>query len=460
MAVEPVQGTVTERIRLREKLAYSLGDVASNVVWSGVGAFATYYYTNSAGLAAGAVGTMFLISRIFDGISDILMGLVIDRTRSKYGKARPWLLWMALPFGIAAVLLFSVPQSWGPGAKLVYAYITYNLLATLVYTAINLAYGTMTALITDDSRDRTLLNIFRMVGAIICALAVNMIIMPMVQSFGGGPGAWQITFSILSIAAVVLFFLCFLGTKERVGSSTKKEDAIPVKIAVRALLKNKYWYLLVINSILLTIGNQASSGANIYFAKYALGDETLVGLLALTSAAPMFIALFFMAPLAQKLGKRNLVFSGSLVSLVGMAVQCINPASMVLILVGNIIRGLGLSGTTAVGFVMIADAIDYGEWKTGVRTEGLVYSASSFGGKVGTGLGSAALGWALAIGAFNPSLEVQAAPAMTAILSAFLYIPILLTVLSLIVLSQYKLDKELPHILADLRRRHQPETVN
>jgi GPH family glycoside/pentoside/hexuronide:cation symporter len=173
MAQTVFQGQVTERIKLKEKLAYGLGDVACNVVWSGVGSFATYYYTNSAGLAAAAVGTMFLVSRIFDGISDIIMGIIIDRTRTRFGKARPWLLWMALPFGISGFLLFSVPQSWGVGAKLVYAYITYNLLSTVIYTAVNLSYGALNALITDDSRDRTLLNIFRMLGAVFCGIMVT-----------------------------------------------------------------------------------------------------------------------------------------------------------------------------------------------------------------------------------------------------------------------------------------------
>jgi GPH family glycoside/pentoside/hexuronide:cation symporter len=155
MAQRETLGLVKERIKLKEKLAFSLGDIASNVVWSGVGSFVTFYYTNSVGMAAAAIGTMFLISRIFDGISDIVMGLIIDRTKSRFGKARPWLLWMALPFGISGVLLFSVPLGLSPVAKLIYVYITYNLLSTVVYTAINLSYGTMTALITDNSKDRT-----------------------------------------------------------------------------------------------------------------------------------------------------------------------------------------------------------------------------------------------------------------------------------------------------------------
>lgn len=461
MAYTVPQGVVATRISLREKLAYALGDVASNVVWSGVGSFATFYYTNSAGMAAAAIGTMFLISRIFDGISDVIMGLIIDRTRSRFGKARPWLLWMALPFGAAGVLLFSVPSGWGPAAKLFYAFITYNLLSTVIYTAINLSYGTMTALITDDTRDRTLLNVFRMIGAVLCSTTVGLIVMPMVNSFGGtGTGAaWQKTFGILSAAGVVLFFICFLGTKERVGSSAKKEDVVPAKIAVKALFKNKYWFLLTANSIIGTIG-MGNMGVNVYYAKYWLANENLVGLLTMSLMLPAFIGLFCTPPLTAKFGKRNMNLAGNLLGIAGLIVMAFFPANFAVVVGANIIRGLGMSAMMGVGFVMIADTIDYGEWKTGVRTEGLTYSASSFGGKVGTGLGAGVLGWALGIGGFDAARETQTGSAMTAMLFVFIYLPIILSTVSSILLWFYKLDRELPGILSDLReRRKMAETA-
>ncbi|MDR3336283.1 MAG: glycoside-pentoside-hexuronide (GPH):cation symporter [Treponema sp.] len=453
MAQTALQGIVQERLKFREKLAYGLGDMACNVVWGGVGAFATYYYTNSAGMAAAAIGTMFMISRVFDGVSDLIMGLIIDRTRSRFGKARPWLLWMAIPFAVAAVLLFSVPQNWGAGAKLIYAYITYNLLGTVVYTAINLSYGTMTALITDDSKDRTLLNVFRMLGSVIMGIIVNIAVMPMVNGFGGGPGAWRTTFIILGTVGAGLFFLCFAGTKERVGASAKKEDVVPIKAALGALFRNKYWYLIVINGI---IGSTAAGtmGVNIYFAKYWLNDETLVGVLSMTTMLPLLIGLFFMAPLVVKVGKRNLMLIGCLVLITGIIVQILGVTSLSMVLAGGILRGLGMVPMAAVGFVITADVIDYGEWKTGIRTEGLVYSASSLGTKVGTGLGAGALGWSLAFGNFDAALDVQDTPAKTAILFVFVYLPLILYCLSSVILLFYKLDKQLPQILIDLKERH------
>jgi GPH family glycoside/pentoside/hexuronide:cation symporter len=454
MAQNAAQGIVTERIKLKEKLAYSLGDVASNVVWGGVSSFVTYYYTNSAGMAAAAIGTMFLVSRIFDGVSDITMGLIIDRTRSRFGKARPWLLWMLLPFAIATVLIFSVPQSWGPGAKLLYVYITYNLLSTVVYTAINLPYGTMTALITDDTRDRTLLNVFRMVGAVVCTIAVNSAVMPMVNGFGGGNDAWQKTFGIFGSIAAVLFLLCFLGTRERVGASTKKEDVPPVKVAIAALFKNKYWYLITGNLIIMAIAI-SNQGVNIYFAKYWMNNEGLVGLFSMATMGPAFLGILIATPISAKIGgRRNLCLAGNIVAITGIIIQALNPTNFVMLLTGFILRGFGLSAMMAVSFVMIADVIDYGEWKTGVRAEGLVYSASSFGQKVGTGVGAAILGWTLAFGGFNAAAEVQEKPAMTAILFVLIYLPLILYGISTLLYVLYKLDKELPGIRADLNQRH------
>ena len=207
---------VKEKISLREKISYGLGDFAGNIVWSSVAGYGVYYYTNSAGIAAAAIGTMFMISRVFDGLSDILMGLIIDRTKSKHGKARPWLLWMAIPFGIATALMFSVPPAFTPIAKLVYAYITYNLLSAVIFTAINQSYSTLSALITDNVKDRTHLNIARMAMAMVCSIAINFIVIPLVNKMGGTPQAWTITFSILAVVAVLLFYVVFFNNQRTI----------------------------------------------------------------------------------------------------------------------------------------------------------------------------------------------------------------------------------------------------
>lgn len=454
---EEPEGLVTERIKLPEKLSYALGDVASNVVWAGVGSFITFYYTNAVGIAAATAGTIFLVSRLLDGVSDVIMGAIVDRTKSKYGKARPWLLWMAVPFFIATVLLFAVPGGFSPTAKVVYAFITYNLMSTVVYTAVNLPYGVMTSLETDNPRDRVSLNIFRMTGAMGMMLIVNNLVMPLVQMFGGGgpnassnPRGWTITFTILGFTAMVLFFLCFKGTRERVLPLEKKPA--PLKKAIPALLHNRYWFIMLLVS---TLGQLSSGlmGGNIYFAKYWLGNETLVGLLMMAALLPAFLLMPFMNKAIAKFGKRNCVAAGNLIAILGSLIIMTNPSNFVVVIAGSLVKGVSMAPLMASSFAMLADVIDYGEWRFRLRTDGLVYSAASFGAKVGAGLGAAMLGWILAFGGFDAALVQQGPAALSAIRFVFVFMPMIISACSFICLQFYNLDKLLPQIRTELKQR-------
>ena len=448
---------VKEKIRFREKFSYGLGDFAGNLLWGSVAGYGVFYYTNSAGIAAAAIGTMFMISRLMDGLSDILMGLLIDKTKSKHGKARPWLLWMAIPFGVATALMFSVPPEFSPVAKLVYAYITYNLVSTVFFTAINQSYSTLSALITDNVKDRTHLNIARMLMAMICSIAINFIVIPFVNMFGGTPQAWSITFIILAVVAVILFLLCFFNTKERLhavkeGDETKPKVAVRVGPALKALFTNKYWINRVLFALVITYAT-GTSGANVYFASYWLGDATKVGVLSLALVLPMIFSLALVTALTTKLGKRNTSLIGVVILMAGMILQIIAPANLILVLLGMAIRGFGTGLSAAIIGVMLGDTIDYGEWKSGIRTDGLVFSASSFGTKVGSGLATALVGWLLAWGGFNAEATVQSEETMTAILATFVILPLVCAVLAFILNLLYNLDKKMPQILNDLNKR-------
>jgi len=446
------------RISLKEKLAYSLGDMASNVVWSAAGAFLTYYYTNVVGLAAAAAGTIMLISRIFDGISDIIMGGIIDKTKSRFGKARPWLLWMAGPFALATFLLFAVPRDWNDTAKVIYAFITYNFVSTIAYTAINLPYGVMIAIMTDNLKDRTQLNIFRMMGAFLMSVTANMIVIPLVKVFGNGnetsPRGWTITFAMLGIIAACLFLLCFFGTKERIHTEPKEKNALSIKKSLPALFKNKFWVICLITGAFgqMTAGLM---GINPYFAQYFLKNINMAGLLGLLYMAPMLIGMPIAGIIIGKYGKRNTVMFGLIIGLAGFVIQLINPYNFVFIAVGSVIKSFSISPMLACSFAMLADVIDYHEWKNGLRSEGIVYSAASFGNKVGAGLGAAILGWSLYFGKYNSELAVQPNSAMNAIIAGFIFIPLVLQIGNVLLYSQYKLDKIHPQIMEDLAKRRE-----
>lgn len=448
----PTDFSGTTKIRLREKIGYGFGDLASNLVFTAMTTFLTYFYTDVAGVTAATVGTILLISRILDGVIDIGMGVVMDKTKSKHGKARPWLLWMAIPFAISAVLLFIMPDL-GTTGKIIYIFITYNLV-NIIYTSINIPYGALNSLITQDQYERSVLNIFRMLMAMIGAIVVSTVTTPIVEALGDGRQGWQYTFMIYGAIAAVLFFVTFRSTKERVKPSNAASgaDKVPVKVGVKALFRNKYWAIMVLVMIVM-FTSQGLNGVSIYYAEYVLGDKDLVGTLTMVSFLPLLVGMAFLAPVIKRFGKRNAMLFGSVIGLIGTGIMMLGPESLNIIMIGSIVKGLGMAPVAASGFAMLADTIEYGEWKSGVRTEGLVYSAGSFGTKVGSGIGAGVLGWVLALGGYVGDQATQSAEAVSSIKALFIYIPFVLVVLQLILLLFYKLDKEYPAIMRELKAR-------
>ncbi|WP_195938541.1 MFS transporter [Romboutsia sp. 1001713B170131_170501_G6] len=441
----------SSRISIGERFAYGCGDLGCNIIYSAMSAFLLFYYTDYAGVSAAAVGSIMFISRLLDGFSDLAMGVIVDRTKSKYGKARPWILRMAVPFAIAAVLLFSVPANLGDTAKLVYVFITYNLVSTIIYTAINVPYATLNSLITQDQYERGVLSIFRMILATCGSLIINGLTLPLVEYFGNNASAWTKTFIVFGVASIIVFLITFVGTKERVVSSKKeKNEIVPFKVGIKALFKNKYWIQITLCLVCIFIVFSINGGSSVYYAKFILGDEKLFAPINMTSNISQIIAMFIMAPFIKKFGKRNVLISGSVILILSNIMFMVGGQSYFSIIFASIIKGIGNAGVGATMFAIVSDTIEYGEWKTGYRTEGLINSASSFGFKVGNGLGSAILGAILSIGGYIGSAAVQSDSALMAIKVCFIYLPIIITVLQIIIMSFYKLDKEYDNILEEL----------
>lgn len=438
-----------------ERMAFGCGDLANNVIYSAISTFLIFYYTDVAQVSAAEVGLIMLISRFLDGIADLAMGFIVDRTQSRYGKARPWILRMAIPFAIGAVLLFSVPVGWTETAKLVYIFITYNLVSTVIYTSINVPYATLNALMTQDQYERSVLSIFRMVLATVGSMSIALLTLPLVDFFGNDPAAWSKTFAIFGCVAVVLFFCTFIGTKERVKPADKKQVGrkIPIREGVRVLFQNKYWALITASLVLIFIIMTVNGGATVYYAQVILNDKELVGPLSTVMNVAQIAAMFFVARFIKRYGKRNVIIGGSLVTILGYAIMLLAGTDINLLFGGNIVKGIGGAGIAACMFAMVSDTIEYGEWKTGVRIEGLTNSASSFGFKVGGGLGAAIIGWVLAAGGYVGGAAQQTASAVFAIQSLYIYIPMILTAAQIALLLLYKLDQEYPRILAELDER-------
>ncbi len=440
-----------------ERFSYGCGDFGCNIIYTAMSAFLMLYYTDYAGVNALAVGTIMMVSRIFDGVSDIIMGVLVDRTRSKFGKARPWLLRMCVPFAISGILLFSVPTSWASTPKLVYVFITYNLVSTVIYTAINVPYSALNALMTQDPYERSVLSIFRNLLATAGTLVINICTLPMVEYFGDNAPAWTKTFCVLGVLAVAAFLINFFGTKERVrpaGAEKGKSKDVPFATGIKALFQNKYWIMMTGMLALFFLMYSVNGGATVFYAKDILGDRNLVGTINGIFNVVQIAGMFFIAMLVKKYGKRNVFAIGLILNTIGMLILNFSGGTMGLIVVSSVIRGIGNACGGSTMWAMVSDTIDYGEWKTGVRTEGLVNSACSFGYKIGNGIGSALLGLILEIGGYVGEAAVQTASALTSIRICFVWIPIGVYVIGLVIMKFYHLDQEFAGIMEDLKNRN------
>lgn len=449
---------VKEKLTFRkilERFSYGCGDFGCNIIYTAMSVYLMFYYTDYAGVSSAAVGVIMLISRVFDGVSDIIMGVIVDRTKSRFGKARPWLLRMCIPFAVSGVLLFSVPTGWSSAAKLVYVFVTYNLVSTVVYTAINVPYSALNALMTQDPYERSVLSIFRNLLATAGTLTINTFTLPLVELFGNTASAWTKAFVVLGAVAVAAFLINFFGTKERVRPAVKDGQVkdVPFTTGVKALFQNKYWIMMTGLLALFFLMYSVNGGATVFYAKDILGDKNLVTTINGIFNVVQIVSMFFIAMLVKRFSKRNVFALGLVFDIVGMLVLNYSGGAMNLIVISSVIRGVGNACGGATMWAMVSDTIDYGEWKTGYRTEGLVNSACSFGYKIGNGIGSAVLGLILEVGGYVGEAAVQTAEALFSIEVCFVWIPIAVYVCGLIILKFWHLDQEFSGILADLEKR-------
>lgn len=360
---------------------------------------------------------------------------------------------------MSAFLLFSVPASWASTPKLVYVFITYNLVSTVIYTAINVPYSALNALMTQDPYERSVLSIFRNLLATAGTLTINTFTLPLVEYFGNNAAAWTKTFVVFGFVAIAAFSCTFFGTKERVRAAENEGEVqtedVPFVTGIKALFKNKYWIMMTGMLALFFLMYSVNGGATVYYAKDILGDKNLVSTINGIFNIVQICGMFFIAMLVKKFGKRNVFALGLVLDIVGILVLNFSGGSMAIIVFSSVIRGIGNACGGATMWAMVSDTIDYGEWKTGCRTEGLVNSACSFGYKIGNGIGSALLGLILEIGGYVGTAAVQTESALTSIKVCFVWIPILVYACGLVIMKFYHLDKEFDGIIADLKARAQ-----
>lgn len=445
-----------KKITFGTRVAYGCGDTACNIVYGMISTLLTLFYTDYAGVSPITIGMVMLISRVFDGSSDLIMGFLVDRTKSKWGKSRPWLLWMTIPYAVAAILMFTVPHST-EFVKGIYIFVTYNLTTTVIYTALNVPYGSLSTMMTRDSYQQDMLSIFRMILSPVGRIISVTFTMPLVKMFGDDQAAWVKTMFIWVAIAVMLLLFCFFKCEETVKVDVKKEKKVSVKKNLKALVTNKYfWCVLGLWSI--QVIHQTIVGTDLpYYCKYIFkNDSWMYSTLYFLETAIMILGAMVCPFLIKRWGKRNITLAGSVLAVVSHLLILANPFSFQWFFVVTLIRSLGVSQLSATIFGMLGDVVEYGYWKNGFRQESLIFGGASLGFKVGTGVTSALMTGLMTASGYISSTSgnvVQPGSAITTIGNIYKFGPVIIWVAAIILLLIYKLDKEYPKISKELAER-------
>jgi glycoside/pentoside/hexuronide:cation symporter, GPH family len=381
-----------ERLSFREKLGYGLGDMAANFIFQALLALQLNYYTDVFGLSGAEAGTLFLVVGLIAAVFNPVMGVIVDRTSTRWGKFRPWLLWTAVPFGIMGILTFTTPHL-SFTSKLIYAWVTY-LLLRLIYAANNVPYATLNGVITGDPDERTSIASYRQVLANGAGFIVQSLAVPMIAFFGHGNSArgYQLTMGLLSLLSVLFFFIAFASSKERIQPDPQQKTSLSQDLA--DLFNNPAWIVLFLATTFYFAALAMRGSVMLPYFKYNAGNEELFSWFNGFGLAALIFGVTLSTFLSVRVGKRQLfILSMALTGLFNLAVLFLPATATVPIIVSEVLRQFCFGTSGPLLWAMMGDVADYGEWKTGRRATGTVTSAVVFALWVGLAIGGAVAGW-------------------------------------------------------------------
>ncbi|MBQ8194249.1 MAG: MFS transporter [Oscillospiraceae bacterium] len=467
---------MTDRRYLKwyNKIGYGAGDIAGNVIYAFISTFIMIYLTDTVGLNSGIVGTLMMISKFFDGFTDVIFGALIDKTKTKMGKARPWMLWPYIGNGVMLVALFAVPMEFGDVAKYAYFFICYTLLHAVFYTANNIAYSALTALITRNGNERVQMGSIRFIFAFSTSLLIQWGTVKAVELFGGGAEGWRTVAIIYAIIGLVVNTISVFSVKELPEKELEKEnpadeeaakfssEAFPdleladkdnrtkdeskkytLIDAAKLLLSNKY-YVLICGVYILTQLFSATLSMGIFYMTYILGDADMLGTFSFAINVPMICGLLITPFLVKKCkGMYKLNLTGYLISTIARALVMVGGymqnIPMMLIFTG--VAAIAMSPMQGDLNALIAACSDYTYRTTGKRIDGTMYSCSSLGVKIGGGIGTALTGWLLEAGGYVANAPVQPESCINMLNFMYLWLPMLLNLLITLLLSRLNVEK-------------------
>lgn len=457
---------MTDSLQLKEKIGYSFGDFASSMFWKIFSMFLMYYYTDIVDLSPESVGTMLLLTRLWDGINDPIMGMIADRTQTKQGKFRPYLLWGAVPFALIGIITFSMP-GFGPGGKLVYAYITYTLMM-MIYTVVNVPYASLLGVMTDKPCERTSLSSFRFIGAYAGGMLMTASIPLLLQFFKSmnfsDARGFQFSVIIYAIIAAFFFIMTYAWTSERLKPVAEKNR---IKNDLKDLATNGQWFIMLGACVAVLIFNSLRDGSIQYYFKYYIQErelplfgkvawEKLSGAYMTIWLGSNMLGVLLANPVSARIGKRTtFIYAMALAALLSIWLYFLTPAQLVLIFGLNVLIGLTAGVVLPLIWSMYADISDYSEHRTGRRATGLIFSSSSMSQKMGWTLGGAVTGWILSAYGFEAN-AVQSNESITGIRMLISIYPAAGAGIAVLFLLAYRLsDSFMEQITRELRERRQ-----
>src|SRR5690606_10619234 len=447
---------ISEKVTLKEKIGYGFGDAASSMFWKLFGMYLMFFYTDVFGLEAQVVGTMFLITRVWDSLFDPIIGAIADRTKSRWGKFRPYLLYVAVPFGVIGVFTFYTP-SFNDSGKIIYAYATYSLMM-IVYSVINVPYASLLGVMSSSPKTRSVLATYRMTFAYLGSFVTLLFFNPLVSYFSDNDiessnqqYGWVMAASVVAVSAVILFFLCFLWTKERVVAFS--DDHSSLKEDVKNLLRNMPWWILLGAGVFTLVFNSVRDGAALYYFKYYVEEDlfdhikifqipfVLSGLYFSIGQLANLVGVIIAAPLSNRIGKKNTFIGSMLIAFMGSIFFYWIPRDGVFeIFTLQILISCCAGIVFPLLWSMYADCVDYSEYKTGRRATGLIFSSSSMSQKLGWAFGSALTGWLLGYFGFQAN-TIQSDDTLNGIRMFLSFFPAIGALLSAIFVFFYPLDE-------------------
>lgn len=440
-----------------------MGQFALNAISGMVGQL-TYFYTDKAGLAAGMVATVFMITKVIDAFTDIIMGNIIDHTKPGKERYRPWILKMSIPAAIMMLLLFTVPKG-NAGLQIAYMLVTNLLMTSVIFTAIAIPYASLQVVRTNSSEERGKMGVYRALAGYVPGMAIVLAVIPVTNALGGTQSAWVKFAAVVALIVALCLLLCYKKSKEtatidgaaEVVEESEQDEAIPLTEAVGKLFGNKYWVLALVMGLLSQVTYGLANSSGTYYCKWIYGDDNLVAILGAVGMIPTILGFAMVGPMNKKLGVVKTLRVSFLLGMAANILRLLNPTHFWYNTILGCISSFANIPMMCLLGVTTAMAIDYNAYKYGNRMVACSQSATGFGSKVGNGLGASVVGWCLALAHYDASMTVATAATRQAIYAFNIYIPLVLFLGMFVCAMKFDLEAKLPGIKEELEKRKLPK---